>query len=160
IRAAPEICSTLLFLIADSQSDAAEMAKHLVSEAEDRSAEAQLIKAIGDRAAGRLGMIAGSEGDQDFDRPADRSGPGRAVDALLRRLHAGVIQLASELLTRPKDDPNVIETSRAQEIFTEVIDLCIAPIEGVFDFDAEVPSAVSVFPGPLHVAKLLLAISG
>ncbi|POZ61028.1 DEAD/DEAH box helicase [Chromobacterium alticapitis] len=160
IRAAPEICSTLLFLIADSQSDAAEMAKHLVSEAEDRSAEAQLIKAIGDLAAGRLGMIAGSEGDQDFDRPADRSGPGRAVDALLRRLHAGVIQLASELLTRPKDDPNVIETSRAQEIFTEVIDLCIAPIEGVFDFDAEVPSAVSVFPGPLHVAKLLLAISG
>jgi superfamily II DNA/RNA helicase len=158
IRAAPEICSTLLFLIADSQSDAAEMAKRLVPEAEDGSAEAQLIKAIGDLAAGRLGTITDREKDQDYDRPADRSGPGRAVDALLRRLHAGVIQLARELLTRPKDDAEALDTSRAQKIFTEVIDLCIAPIEGVFDADG--PSAVSVIPGPLHVAKLLLAISG
>lgn len=158
IRAAPEICSTLLFLIADSQSDAAEMAKRLVPKAEDRSAERQLIKAIGDLAAGRLGAICDSEGNQDYDRPADRSGPGRAVDALLRRLHAGVTQLARELLTRPKDDPEAVETSRAHEIFAEVIDLCIAPVEGVFDADG--PSAVSVFPGPLHVAKLLLAISG
>ncbi|CAG4896861.1 DEAD/DEAH box helicase [Paraburkholderia saeva] len=158
IRAAPEICSTLLFLIADSQSDAAEMAKRLVPEEEDRSTEAQLIKAIGDLAAGRLGAITDKEGDQDYDRPADRSGPNRAVDALLRRLHAGVIQLARELLTRPKDDPEAVDTSWAHEIFTEVIDLCIAPIEGVFDADG--PSAVSVFPGPLHVAKLLLAISG
>ncbi|WP_323003820.1 DEAD/DEAH box helicase [Denitromonas sp.] len=158
IRAAPEICSTLLFLIADSQSDAAEMAKRLVPEAEDRSAEARLIKAIGDLAAGRLGAIADSETDRDYGRLVDRSGPGRAVDALLRRLHAGVIQLARELLTQPKDDPEALDTSRAQEIFAEVIDLCIAPIEGVFDADG--PSAVSVFPGPLHVAKLLLATSG
>ncbi len=158
VRVAPEICSTLLFLIADSQSDAAEMAKRLVPKAEDRSAEAQLIKAIGDLAAGRLGTITDKEGDQDYDRPADRSGPRQAVDALLRRLHAGVIQLARALLTRPKDDLEAVETSRAHEIFTEVIGLCIAPIEGVFDADG--PSAVSVFPGPLHVAKLLLAISG
>ncbi|API76331.1 DEAD/DEAH box helicase [Ralstonia solanacearum] len=158
IRAAPEICSTLLFLIADSQSDAAEMAKRLVIETEDRSAEAQLIKAIGDLAAGRLGTIIDRAGGQDYDRPADRSGPGRAVDALLRRLHAGVIQLARELFTQSKDDPAAVGTSRAQEVFTEVINLCITSIEGVFD--AGGPSAVSVFPGPLHVAKLLLAISG
>jgi len=157
IRAAPEICSTLLFLIADSQSDAAEMAKRLVPEAEDGSAEAQLIRAIGDLAAGRLETISDSEKDQDFDRPADRSGPGRAVDALLRRLHAGVIQLARELLTRPKEYPEALDTSLAHDIFTEVIDLCIAPIKGVFGNDG--PSAVSVFPGPLHVAKLLLATS-
>jgi len=158
IRAAPEICSTLLFLIADSQSDAAEMAKRLVPKADDRSVEAQLIQAIGNLAAGRLGPIADRETSQDFDRPVDRSGPGRAVDALLRRLHAGVVQLARELLTRPTDAPEAFETSRAQRIFTEVIDLCIAPIEDVFDADG--PSVVSVFPGPLHVAKLLLAISG
>lgn len=158
VRVAPEICGTLLFLIADSQSDAAEMAKRLVPAAENRSVEAQLIKAIGDLAAGRLGAITERKGDQDYDRPTDRSGPGRAVDALLRRLHAGVIQLARELFTRPTDGPKAAETSRAQEIFTEVISLCIAPIEGVFD--ANGPSAVSVFPGPLHVAKLLLAVSG
>ncbi|HHT8901472.1 TPA: DEAD/DEAH box helicase [Burkholderia cenocepacia] len=158
IRASPEICSTLLFLIADSQSDAAEMAKRLVPEADDYSAEAQLIKAISDLAAGRLESIIDREEGRDYGRPADQSGPGRAVDALLRRLHAGVIQLAQELLTRPKDDPLASEFSRAKEIFTEVIGLCIAPIDGVFDADG--PEAISVFPGPLHVAKLLLAISG
>ena len=52
IRVAPEICATLLFLIADSQSDAAEMAKRLATDSEDLSAEAQLIRAIGDLAAG------------------------------------------------------------------------------------------------------------
>ena len=158
VRVAPEISSTLLFLIADSQSDAAEMAKRLLPASEDRSAEAQLIKAIADLAAGRLGSIVGREKDRHYEHPIDRSGPDQAVDALLKRLHAGVIQLARELVTRPKDDSESPETSLAQEIFTEVIDLCIAPIKGVFGTNG--PSAVSVFPGPLHLAKLLLATSG
>ncbi|MET4218901.1 ATP-dependent RNA helicase DOB1 [Bradyrhizobium sp. LB14.3] len=158
IRVAPEICGTLLFLIADSQSDAAEMAKRLVTDAEDHGAEARLIRAIGDLAAGRLRSIIDNDGDLDYERPADRSGAGRAVDALLRRLHAGVIQLARELLIRPADDPEAIAVSEAQTIFAEVGDLCIASIEGVFDVDG--PHAVSVFPGPLHLAKLLLALSG
>lgn len=158
IRAAPEICSTLLFLIADSQSDAAEMAKRLVREEGDRSAEAQLIKSIGDLAAGRLGSLTNDEGELHYASPADPSPWGLAVDALLRRLHAGVIQLARELLSRPTDDPAAHDASHAQEIFAEVKDLCIAPIEGVFDADG--PSAVSIFPGPLHLAKLLLAVSG
>ncbi|WP_445392784.1 DEAD/DEAH box helicase [Stenotrophomonas pavanii] len=158
IRASPEICSALLFLIADSQSDAAEMAKRLAFEEDDRSAEAQLIKAISDLAAGRLESIIEKKDGADYERPSDRSGPGRAVDALLRRLHAGVIQLAQDFLTRPTGDPKARELSRAQEIFAEVIGLCIAPVDGVFDADG--PDAISVFPGPLHVAKLLLAISG
>lgn len=158
ICAAPEICSTLLFLIADSQSDAAEMAKRLVPAPEDRSAEAQLIKAIGDLAAGRLGSIIGRARDKDYEHSTDRNGAGQAVDALLKRLHAGVIQLARELLTRPKDNPESLDASPAQEIFAEVIDLCIAPIKGVFG--ANGPRAISVFPGPLHLAKLLLATSG
>lgn len=158
IRVAPEICATLLFLIADSQSDAAEMAKRLDVDSEDRSAEAQLIRAIGDLAAGRLQAIIDGGGDLGYVRTADRTGSGRAVDALLRRLHAGVIQLARDLVTRPPEDPEAIVVSQAHAIFTEVKDLCIAPIEGVFD--TEGPHAVSVFPAPLHLAKLLLAVSG
>lgn len=158
IRAAPEICSTLLFLIADSQSDAAEMAKRLVSKADDMSAESQLIKAIGDLAAGRLGTIVEQADEPKYARPADLNGPGLAVDALLRRLHKGVIQLAREVLSRPVYDSKMGEHSPAQEIFSEVVGLCIAPIDNVFDADG--PSAVSIFPGPLHVGKLLLAASG
>lgn len=157
IRAAPEICATLLFLIADSQSDAAEMAKRLVAAPDDLRGEARLIRAIGDLAAGRLRAVIANDGNAAYHPPADRSGPGRAVDALLRRLHAGVIQLARELLTRPADTGEPAQ-SRAQAIFREVRDLCTAPIEGVFDADG--PHAVSVFPGALHVAKLLLAVSG
>jgi hypothetical protein len=158
IRVAPEICATLLFLIADSQSDAAEMAKGLVANLEDLSAEAQLIRAIGDLAAGRLQTIIDGDGELGYARPANRTGSGRAVDALLRRLHAGVIHLAREMVTRPLKDAEAIAASQTKAIFTEVKDLCIAPIEGVFDADG--PHAVNVFPGPLHLAKLLLALSG
>lgn len=158
IRAGPEVCGTLLFLIADAQSDAAEMAKRLVTNAADHTAEAQLIRAIGDLAAGRVQSIIDNDGELEYESPIDRSDAGRAVDALLRRLHTGVIQLARELFARPGDDPEVTALSEAQTIFAQVRDLCIAPIEGVFDSDG--PSAVSVFPGPLHVAKLLLAVSG
>lgn len=157
IRTSPEICSTLLFLIADSQSDAAELAKRLIVEAEDRSAEAYLIRAIGDLAAGRLESIV-EEGGPDYGRPSDRSGTGLAVDALLRRLHAGVIELSRELLSRPTKSAKTRVVSRARKIFTEVIGLCIAPVDGVFDVDGV--GAISVFPGPLHVAKLLFALSG
>lgn len=158
ICAAPEICSTLLFLIADSQSDAAEMSKRLVSKADDMSAESQLIKAIGDLAAGRLERIVEQTDDPKYARPADRSGTGLAVDALLRRLHMGVIQLAREVLSRPVFDQKMGEHSQAQDIFSEVVGLCIAPIDSVFGNDG--PSAVNIFPGPLHVGKLLLAASG
>ncbi len=158
VRVAPEICATLLFLIADSQSDAAEMAKRLVVDAEHLRAEANLIRAIGDLAAGRLQAIINGESEFGHVHAADHTGSGRAVDALLRHLHAGVIELARELLTRPPEDPAAIAVSQAQAIFTKVRDFCIAPIEGVFGADG--PHAVSVFPGPLHLAKLLLAVSG
>ncbi|MEC7817099.1 MAG: DEAD/DEAH box helicase [Pseudomonadota bacterium] len=134
------------------------MAKRLVTDPEDLGVESQLIRAIGDLAAGRLQAIIDGDGDLNYASTADRTGSGRAVDALLRRLHAGVIQLARELVTRPPEDPEAIAVSQAQTIFSEVKNLCIATLEGVFDADG--PHAVSVFPGPLHLAKLLLAVSG
>ena len=162
IHAGPEICATLLFLIADSQSDAAEMAKRLKRDDGDLGAEARLVRAIGDLAAGRLRAVIGSEVDpdgfDDYDPPVDASGGGVAVEALLRRLHAGVIQLAREVLIAPRDDPEAAATSEAQRIFMQVRDLCIAPIDNVFEEGG--PQAVSVFPGPLHIAKLLSAVSG
>ena len=158
VRVSPEICSTLLFLIADSQSDAAELARRLTVVGENRSAEAQLIRAIGDLAAGRLESIIGGADGPRYERPSDQSGMGLAVDALLRRLHVGGVELARGLLSRPANGAKPGVVSRARKIFTEVIDLCIAPVDGIFD--AGGASAISVFPGPLHVAKLLFALSG
>lgn len=162
IHADHEICATLLFLIADSQSDAAELAKRLTRAEGDLGGKARLVRAIGDLAAGRLRDVIDSavtdEGFDEYDLPTDTSGGGLAVDALLRRLHAGVIQLTRELLAAPRDDGEALAVSEAQRIFSQVRDLCIAPIEDIFDADG--PQAVSVFPGPLHIAKLLQAVSG
>lgn len=151
VCAAPEICATLLFLIADAQPDAAEMAKRIhVPEA--ATGEAQLIRAIADLAAGRLASIREA---QPYARPADRSPAGLATDALLRRLHAGVCALTAEILARPTETP---EPSRAREIFLDVKRLAFTRLDDVFD--EEGPVAVSVFPGPMHLANLLLAVDG
>lgn len=162
IHADHDVCATLLFLIADSQSDAAEMAKRLKRPEGDLTAESRLVTAIGDLAVGRLRAVIASEVVEDefevYDPPADTSGGGIAVEALLRRLHAGVVQLARELLLAPRGDAEAFKVRESQRIFTQVRDMCVAPIDDVFDADG--PRAVSVFPGPLHISKLLLAVSG
>lgn len=157
-----EICATLLFLIADAQSDAAEMAKRLRRPEGDLSAESRLVMAICDLAAGRLRAVIVSEVAEDdfdgYDPPDETSDGGIAVEALLRGLHAGVIQLARELLTAPQADAETFTVPESNRTFAQVRDLCAASIDDVFGADG--PQAVSIFPGPLHVAKLLLALSG
>lgn len=162
IQADHDICATLLFLIADSQSDAAEMAKRLKRPDGDMSAEGRLVTAISDLATGRLREVIASQVDDDnfefYDPPSDASASGIAVEALLRRLHAGVIQLARQLLVGPREGLDVDATSESRRIFDEVRALSVAVVEDVFDEDG--PQVVSAFPGPLHIAKLLLAVSG
>lgn len=162
IHADHDICATLLFLIADSQSDAAEMAKRVKRPDGDLSAEGRLVRAIGDLAAGRLREVIASQVDEDsfefYDPPPDTNASGIAVEALLRRLHAGVIQLARELLVAPREGVGVDVVPESRRIFAQVRDLSIARIDGVFEEDG--PHVFSAFPGPLHVAKLLLAVSG
>lgn len=153
VRAAPELCATLLFLIADAQPDAAEMAKR-IRPPEGSTGEAQLIRAVSDLAAGRLGGLITKDAPA-YEELDDISPACLAADALLRRLHAGVRVLAAEVLASPTASP---DASRAQAIFREVKGLALAQLDGVFDEGG--PVAVSVFPGPLHLANLLLAVSG
>lgn len=153
VHAAPELCATLLFLVADAQPDAAEMAKR-IRPPEGASSEAHLIRAIADLATGKLDGLIAKEAPA-YDPPADATPACLAADALLRRLHTGVRALAAEVLARPAKAP---AASRAQEIFREVKSLALARLEGVFDVGG--PVAVSVFAGPLHLANLLLAVSG
>ena len=162
IHADHDICATLLFLIADSQSDAAEMAKRLKRPDGDLSAEGRLVAAIGNLATGRLREVITSEVDEDnfefYDPPSDTSASGIAVEALLRRLHAGVIQLARELLVAPREGGAADAMSESRRIFAQVRALSVAPIDDVFEVDG--PQVFSALPGPLHIAKLLLAVSG
>ncbi len=151
-RAAPELCATLLFLIADAQPDAAEMATH-IRRPERLDGEGRLIRAISDIAAGNLHELA--EADLAFEPPADTSLGGLAVDALLRALHRGISELAGELLARPTENEL---PSRARETFVKVKELSLDQMNGVFDEGGA--AAINVFPGPLHLANLLIALSG
>lgn len=153
VRAAPELCAALLFLIADAQPDAAEMAKR-IRPPEGGTGEAQLIRAIADLAAGRLGRLITKDAPA-YEASGDRSPACLAADALLRRLHAGVRALATEVLANPAASP---DASRAQAIFREVKGLALTQLDDVFDEGG--PIAVSVFPGPLHLANLLIAVAG
>jgi superfamily II DNA/RNA helicase len=153
IRVAPELCATLLFLIADAQPDAAEMAKR-IRPPSGMTGEAYLIGAIANLANGTLTAI--NQIDEFGYVPITDTSPiGLATDALLRRLHAGVQALAAEILSRPTAVP---KPSAAKEIFVEVKNLSIERLDAVFDEAG--PIAVSIFPGPLHLANLLLAVSG
>lgn len=156
-----DICATLLFLIADSQSDAAEMAKRIKRPDGDLSAEGRLVTAIRDLATGRLRDVIASEVDEAnlefYDPPSDTSESGIAVEALLRRLHTGVTRLARELLTSTFEGASSDAIPESRKIFAHVRDLAVAPITAVFEDEG--PEVFSVFPGPLHIAKLLLAVS-
>ncbi|MDY7524263.1 DEAD/DEAH box helicase [Sphingomonas sp. 10B4] len=152
IRVAPELCATLLFLIADAQPDAAEMAKRVQPSA-GASGEAQLVAAIANLAVGKLGAI-NPKDLPDYEIPDTETPADLAVDALLRRLHAGVRALARELLARPS---KLAKPSAAREIFLEVKGLALSRLDDVFDEDD--PIAVSIFPGPLHLANLLLSVA-
>lgn len=50
------------------------------------------------------------------------------------------------------------KVSAAREIFLQVKTLALAQLDDVFDADG--PVAVSIFPGPLHLANLLLSVAG
>jgi hypothetical protein len=88
-------------LIADFQSDAAEMAKRLNLRNVSNSSESILIKDIGALATGRLGEILDIE-PRKSDLGNEITGPEVAFDALLRHLHAGLVQLGSRIIIRAK----------------------------------------------------------
>lgn len=143
----PEISASLLFLVADAHADAAESVKRIVIDSEsDKTARGQLLKALKFFCQGHLGKI--SQIDISPSTNPDRTE--RAVDSLYLELLRGVRSLATNLLN-PVDLPNV---RPAADYFNKVKRLCSKEIRDVTDISSTV---VSLFPGPSHLANLLLA---
>lgn len=146
----PEVSATILFLIAESSADAAEMAKAIVVNSNDM-VEAALLHAIAHLANGRFRKILETvlptsekilEGDDSE----------QAVRALYFMLLKGVCALAARMLG--VDSFGEIEPKNQ---FDEVKKLCIEPIDLITD---EVTIFTnSVYPGPLHLASLLSSVS-
>lgn len=148
---APEISATLLFLAAEAHADAAESAKRIRIDREENSpVERALLLAIKLLALGRM---------RDASRlpvPAldlELESPELAVQALLLELLKGVRNIAARLLLRIDADAGGIQP--ASEFFQRVKALSVGRLDDILGTGDPI---YSLFPGPLHLANLLIAV--
>ena len=145
----PEIAATVMFLIADRVADAAQMSRSIGLESSS-SVEDQLRRSIADLARGNLGAITSSAWTPSDS--ADVESDDEALSLLWWRLLQGIRVLAEDLLGN--GEGQVLEGASAA-IFAEVRDLSVDVLE--FGGTSQV---LSVFPGPHHLASLLLSADG
>ena len=151
----PELCSTLLFLVAEAHADAAEAAKRIVPDPEETSAvERTLLLAIRDLAQGRLLAVVRAEMPEIVATGTDAGQ--RALQALQLALLRGVQRLATQLRARQDVAPAEGGAQFARSFFERVKSLCVERIDGVLESGDQV---FSLYPGPLHLANLLIAVA-
>jgi superfamily II DNA/RNA helicase len=151
----PDVCATLLFLLAEAHADAAEAAKRISPGPEAGPIERALLLAIRNLAQGRLGAIVGAEepviGVENDDLDL------RALDALRLLLLRGVTNLARQLSLRIDIAPESGGILPANVLFSQVRTLASEPIDGA---GTEGETLLSLYPGPLHLANLLSGLEG
>ena len=149
----PNISAMLLFLVAEASADAGEMAQWVKPEqGSDTPVESALISVLRDLALGDLGAVLRSELPPKHavrrPEPADT-----ASSALYFTLLRGVRALALQLLRSREEgsssDPlrffRQVKSLSASDDDRNVIDLHRGPL--------------SVFPGPGHLASILIAVA-
>lgn len=146
-----DVCATLLFLIAEAHADAAEAARRIVVPDSATAVERALLIAVVQLARGELRALSATEApslDEGLE-PADV-----AVQALQLELLSGLRNLAAQLLRRVDIAIEEGGVESASAYFRRVKALSVDRIESV-PGEGEV---FSLFPGPLHIANLLLAV--
>tara|TARA_R110002110_G_scaffold217850_1_gene431771 strand:+ start:3780 stop:7091 length:3312 start_codon:yes stop_codon:yes gene_type:complete len=149
----PDVSATVLFLLAEAHADAAEAAKRIVPTADAGPIERALLLAIRNLAQGRLGEIIGAD-EPEIDVDGDDLGY-RALDALRQLLLRGVTNLARQLRMRVDLAPEAGGVIAAGVLFAQVRALASEQIDGA-GVDGE--TLLSLYPGPLHLANLLLGL--
>lgn len=133
----PVISAVLLFLIGNSQADAAEMADKLIKLGELSPTQIRLVRYIHALAKGNLSSI--FEDKFQEEEIVATLLQARALDYLWRELGLGVNNIASKLSKNTKQSQDLNH-------FDRVIDLCVSE---------NILNQRSVFTGPFHLAKLL-----
>lgn len=151
----PDVCATLLFLLAEAHADAAEAAKRIVPGQKAGPIERALLLAIRNLAQGRLGAVIGAE-EPVIEVDGDDLGL-RALDALRLLLLRGITNLARQLSLRTDVAPEAGGIVPASVLFAQVRALASEPIDGA-GLTGE--TLLSLYPGPLHLANLLLGLEG
>jgi hypothetical protein len=144
----PEVCASLLFLVAEAHADAAECAKRIAIDRDHMTPpEAALLTAIKALCMGRPSDVI------RVDLPPLVAGdPAElAIEALHLELLKVIKSLAARLLTRiDRDAPagGNLEFGRVKDLSAGALGDVLGTGESVF----------SLFPGPLHLANLLIAV--
>lgn len=149
-----DVCATLLFLLAEAHADAAEAAKRITPAADASPIERALLLAIRNLAQGRLGEVVAAD-EPEIELSGDLGV--RALDALRLLLQRGVSSLARQLRLRVDIAPVAGGVMPASTLFAQVRALASEPIEGA---GVGGETLLSLYPGPLHLANLLLGLEG
>ncbi len=132
------IAATVLFLIGNSQADAAETALSIRESYSENPTKQKLISAIVSFATGQLSRITNSNFNEDDVIQAEDFQQ-TALNYLWRELGLGIVQMAKRLIGHSK--------VKMQNHFDMVIDLSVSDI-GLFE-------QRSIFSGTYRLAKLL-----
>ena len=149
----PDISAMLLFLVAESSADAGEMAQWVSPEQDaDDLVESALISALRNLSLGRLRAITGSE--LPSKSAVRRPNPSDAASsALYFTLLKGVRALALQMLRA--GEPGT--SGSPLEYFLQVKSLSTS--DGDHEAIDQPHGPVSVFPGPGHLASILIAVA-
>ena len=154
----PSISSALLFMISEQYADAHEAAQSINTVDENIYEARILTEHVKDLCTGKLNSILKRGERWRIERDRTTSLHTYALKALFETLNSGVEILAGEILNKRLSQKFTQGFESAQEAFKKVIRLTLFRPEinlGVFS-----NSIVSSFPGPRHIAKLLLSLSG
>lgn len=144
----PDISAMMLFLVAEASADAAEVAAAIQVPKGDRL-QSELILHLIMLANGQVGRIRGRKRPSQ-DELVKGSGGERANAALYYRILRGIRALAFVLQGR-----RIKGLVDPIAVFDEVKDLAAPDTEEMGDGLSN--SALAVFPGPFHLASLLIA---
>ena len=148
----PSLSSPLLFLIADQNADAREVAKVLQGRGAEGLILQALIETIYDLALERYDEILQRARRLQRLRVSTDINPETAIEQSLYGLcWAGIVQLVAQLLNREMPELSFVRLENAQAAFDRVVDLATSTIQlpGI-----ERP-LVSAYSGPRHLARLL-----
>ena len=144
----PDISAMLLFLVAEASADAAEVAAAMQVPKGDRL-QSELVLHLIMLANGQVGRIR-SRKRASQEELVTGSGGGRANTALYYRILRGIRALAFVLQGR-----RIKGLVDPIAVFAEVKDLAAPDTEEIGDGLPD--STLAVFPGPFHLASLLIA---
>ena len=154
VSIAPVVSAMLLFLVAESSADATEVARRVRLPAP--SLERELILALVELARGQLRRITQRALPPAQD-VAQSFGPPAASSALYHLILRAVRRLAADLSGVPTDADDAPTTlRRVQQLAAPLDDL---PLPPDLEFDSLELGPVALFPGPFHLASLLISVT-